>query len=103
MEKPPKEAVITYEERVARVVWEAHILSYLASKRSHAEPHQHDVDTEEFEDCGTDYGTDETVVLQARTSLFAKSSWTASFSCCRQKDGMASPQRHYVNGKTLSN
>lgn len=63
MEKLPKEVVITYEERVACVVWAAHILSYLTSKRSHAEPHQHDVDTEEFENCGTDYGTDETVVL----------------------------------------
>lgn len=37
MDELPSRSVPGYEQRVARVVWAAHILSYLTEKRSHIE------------------------------------------------------------------
>ncbi|OJJ85389.1 uncharacterized protein ASPGLDRAFT_168477 [Aspergillus glaucus CBS 516.65] len=52
-----------HEVRAARIVWAAHILSYLTNNRSHAELHQLDADPGEFEDCASDYKTENNVVL----------------------------------------
>ncbi|KAL4876938.1 hypothetical protein BJY04DRAFT_210300 [Aspergillus karnatakaensis] len=58
-----------HEESIARVVWAAHILSYLTNKRNHEELYdvgnnaQRDSDTDELSDCDTDYETEKTVVL----------------------------------------
>lgn len=58
-----------HEESIARVVWAAHILSYLTNNRSHEELHdaennaEHDSGTDEPSDCEGDYETEKTVIL----------------------------------------
>lgn len=54
---------MTHEERATRIVWTAHILSYLTGNRSHRELNQHDSDSEDSDDFTSDYQSDNTVVL----------------------------------------
>ncbi|KAJ5812387.1 hypothetical protein N7474_008688 [Penicillium riverlandense] len=54
---------MAHKERVAHIIWAAHILFYITSSRSHAKISQHSADTEEFEDCETDYETEKAVVM----------------------------------------
>lgn len=57
------------EECIARVVWAAHILSYLTNDRKHEElldvniHVKHDVNTDESDECEMDYESDKTVIL----------------------------------------
>lgn len=57
------------EDCIARVVWAAHILSYLTNDRKHEElldvnkNVKHDVNTDESDECEMDYESDKTVIL----------------------------------------
>ncbi|KAF2671342.1 hypothetical protein BT63DRAFT_438807 [Microthyrium microscopicum] len=91
------------KSRVARVVWAAHILSYLTKTRSHSELQQPDT-TEEGEglQCGElDAYTERAVILQgSRESIRSK-----FLDCIAQllspKAGRVSPRQRCVNGKIL--
>ncbi|KAF5016721.1 hypothetical protein F66182_11505, partial [Fusarium sp. NRRL 66182] len=56
------------EECIARVVWAAHILSYLTNDRKHEElldvniHVKHDVNTDESDECEMDYESDKTLL-----------------------------------------
>lgn len=63
MENLRKGANPAPEAHIVRIIWAGHILPYITKNRSQAELHQHNVDTEEFEDCETDYDTENTMVL----------------------------------------
>ena len=70
----------SHEEYIARVIWAAHIISYLSKSRSHSELHEaeskteeYDSDTDEPSDDETDYETEKTVVLSgSRNSVRRK-------------------------------
>jgi len=66
----PHESSPGYEERIARVVWAAHILSYLTKKRSHLELETPNAaEEEEGLECGElDAETERRVVLQGSGS-----------------------------------
>ena len=75
MEELPPGSGPEYEERTARVVWAAHILSYLTKTRSHIELQQPDaVEEEEGLDCGElNADTERAAVLQCpRESIRSK-------------------------------
>lgn len=64
---------LVHKERVARIVWAAHILHYLTNKRSLAELHPTDANVEEDEDCASDYQTERTAILTGpKTSVRQK-------------------------------
>ncbi|PGH01263.1 hypothetical protein GX51_05318 [Blastomyces parvus] len=61
--------VYSHEECITRVVWAAHLLSYRSNNRNHEEVYgagdnaEHYNNTNELSDCGTDYETEQTVIL----------------------------------------
>lgn len=64
-----------YQERVARIVWAAHILSYLAKKRSHADLLEPDdvEEEEDLEDAEIDARSERVAILQGtRESICSK-------------------------------
>lgn len=89
--------IYRHEECIARVVWAAHILSYLTNNRNHAELHEaennaeRDSDTDERSDCETDYETEKTVILSGpRYSVRRKflDSIAQLLSPCKGWDGV---------------
>ncbi|KAL4744885.1 hypothetical protein BDW72DRAFT_212011 [Aspergillus terricola var. indicus] len=66
--------VYTHEESIARVVWAAHILSFLTNNRNHEKLHKaenntdRDGSTDELIDCEGDYETEKTMILSGPRS-----------------------------------
>ncbi|KAL4962166.1 uncharacterized protein BDV14DRAFT_179123 [Aspergillus stella-maris] len=63
--------IYSHEESIARVVWAAHILSYLTNNQNHEELHEPennaepDSDTDELSDCESNYETEKIVILSS--------------------------------------
>ena len=75
MEEPSHESTVVHDERIAHVVWAAHILSYLTNNRSHVELQQpNDAQEDEELDLGDeDAETERMAVLQGpRESIRSK-------------------------------
>ncbi|KAI9375261.1 hypothetical protein BJX61DRAFT_182665 [Aspergillus egyptiacus] len=69
-----KTPIYPHEESIARVVWAAHILSYLTNTRNHEKLHkaennaERESDTDELSGCETDDETEKTVILSGPRS-----------------------------------
>jgi hypothetical protein len=97
MEELPHKSIPVCEGRIARVVWAAHILSYLTKKRSHIELQQPDTAEEEegLEFGEVDAETERTVVLQGtRESIRSK-----FLDCVAQ---LLSPSKGWANVTTIA-